>query len=206
MKIKFLSAATLLAILVWNCEKDESGLGGEQSPMGEVGNVIAASNITGVTNPQASVTSLEGGVSYISGSVTITDSKILNILEDIPEFSVSGNTVTASNVPFKITTKGVESEISGHTGIIVKYDSEVGDTYKGSSGTTREVVYKSTTDDYAYGFYYIKVMKVEESPTSIPGVSKIVYIANHKFGIVGIEITLDDNSYYSFSLYSSAEN
>jgi hypothetical protein len=152
------------------------------------------------------VTSLEGGVSYITGSVTITDSKILNILGDIPEFTVSGNTVSASNVPFKITTNGVESEIPGHTGIIVKYDSKVGDTYSGSSGTTREVTYKSTTDDYPYGFYYIKVMKVEESPTSIPGVSKIVYIANHKFGIVGIEITLDDNSNYTFSLYSSAEN
>jgi hypothetical protein len=51
MKIKFLSASALLAILLWSCEKKDSGLGGEQSPMGEVGNQIAASNITGVTNP-----------------------------------------------------------------------------------------------------------------------------------------------------------
>jgi hypothetical protein len=207
MKIRVLIAAAVIAFFQCSCEKSDKGtLGGDQSPMGEAGEQLDAFDITGVSNASATVTSLEDGISTLSGSATITDESILNILSDIPEFEVIGNTVSVSDVQFKITTEGIESKIPAYPGIIVKYSSNVGDVYSGGSGIERQVIYKSTDDDYPYGFMYIKVMKVEESPTPFPGVSKIVYIANHRFGMVGIEYTLDDNSTYNFSLSSSVEN
>ena len=207
MNFKLLITAALIAIFVSNCEKDDDdGLSGEQSPMAEVGEQLEAFNLPGVTNAVATVTSLEGGISTLSATATVTNQAILNILSSVPEFEVSGNTVSVTDVQFRITTDGIESKIPGHPGIIVKYDSKVGDTYSGGSGIQREVISKSTDDDYEYGFMYIKVIKVEESPTPFPGVSKIVYIANHRFGMVGIEYTLDDNSTYKFTLISSVEN
>jgi hypothetical protein len=207
MKIRMLFSAALFAIFLCNCEKDNEGtLGGEQSPMGEVGEQLSAFDITGVSNASATVTALEDGISTLSGSATVSDQSILDLLSGVPEFEVTGNTVSVSDIQFKITTEGIESKIPAYPGIIVKYDSKVGDVYAGGSGIEREVIYKSTNDDYPYGFLYIKVMKVEESPTPFPGVSKIVYIANHRFGMVGIEYTLDDNSTYNFSLSSSVEN
>jgi len=68
------------------------------------------------------------------------------------------------------------------------------------------VISKSDVDEYPYGFYLIKVMKVEESPSVIPGVSKMVYVANHKFGIVGLEVTFSDNTTANFTIWGSAEN
>jgi hypothetical protein len=207
MNIKLLILAAFIAVFVCNCEKDDDkGLGGEQSPMGEVGEEIEAFNIPGVTNASATVTSLEGGISTLSATATVTNQAILDILSEVPEFEVSSNTVSVTDVQFKITTAGIESNIPAYPGIIVKYDSKVGDTYSGGSGIQREVISKSTDDDYEYGFMYIKVIKVEESPTPFPGVSKIVYIANHRFGMVGIEYTLDDNSIVKFTLISSVEN
>jgi hypothetical protein len=37
-------------------------------------------------------------------------------------------------------------------------------------------------------------------------VKKIVYVANHKFGIVGIEVTFDDNSTANFTVGGNEEN
>jgi len=207
MKIKLLITAAIIALFVCNCEKDDNdGLGGDQSPMGEFGEQLDAFNIPGVTNAAAIVTSLEDGISTLSATATITNQDILDILSAVPEFEVTDNTVSVSDVQFKITTDGIESKIPAYPGIIVKYDSKVGDVYSGGSGISREVIYKSTDDDYSYGFMLIKVIKVEESPTPFPGVSKIVYIANHRFGMVGIEYTLDDNSTYNFILSGSVEN
>jgi len=42
------------------------------------------------------------------------------------------------------------------TGVLVKYDSKVGDSYSmEGSDKKREVVSKSTTDDYPYGLFDI---------------------------------------------------
>jgi hypothetical protein len=207
MKTKLLIPLILTLIIFSNCKKDDnSALGGSQSPMGEIGETLDAFNITGITNASAEVVSLQGGISTLSASATITDAAILDILESVPEFEVNGNSVSVSDIAFKITTEGIESKLPAYPGIIVKYDSKVGDTYNGGSGIKREVTYKSSDDDYPYGFMYIKVMKVEESPTPFPGVDKIVYIANHKFGMVGVEFTLDDNTTYKFTLASSVTN
>jgi hypothetical protein len=38
------------------------------------------------------------------------------------------------------------------------------------------------------------------------GVKQIRYWANHRFGLVGIEFTFDDNSIARYPVYFSAEN
>jgi hypothetical protein len=48
-------------------------------------------------------------------------------------------------------------------------------------------------------------MKIEETPNRL-GVKKITYYANHRWGLVGIEFTFDDNSVAKFPLFSSASN
>ncbi len=79
---------------------------------------------------------------------------------------------------------------------LVKYNANVGDKYeftdKDGNHFVREVTYRSTTDDYPIGFWFIKVIKVEETITEGPLkdiAGKITYYTNHKFGLVGIEWT-----------------
>ena len=72
-------------------------------------------------------------------------------------------------------------------------------------GHKRKVVARSSEDDYSYGFFNIKVIKVEED-LNMMGVSKITYWANHKFGLVGIEFKLDDNTTAKFPVYNTFEN
>lgn len=179
---------------------------GEESPMGAVGATLYSSSQNGVTNATATVTAFEDGVSTYSGSATITNEAILNVVSNIPEFTVSGNQVSVTGLKFKVTKEGVESENDSYPGILVKYDSKVGDKYSAGSGVKREVISKSTDNDYPYYFYDIKVMKVEESPSVIPGIKKIVYVANHKFGIVGVDVTFDDNTAANFTVGGSEEN
>jgi hypothetical protein len=113
-----------------------------------------------------------------------------------------------ANVQFKITSEGIQDFINkdGKAHTIVKYNSNVGDQYnlKKSSGKTleRTVTQKSTTDDFPYGFYYIKTITVEQK-SNYPGIEKIVYKANHKFGLVYAEIVMEDGSKVSSYLYSA---
>ena len=43
---------------------------------------------------------------------------------------------------------------------------------------------------------------VEETGRNIPGVSKIEYYANHKFGLVAVNIIFDDGSSRKISIFS----
>jgi hypothetical protein len=99
----------------------------------------------------------------------------------------------------KITDKGIQDYVysGGDTDkpfTLIKYDAKVGDTYSFTDDEgntfTRKVVSKSTDDDYELGFLYIKVYKIEETQENDPLVDKITYYANHKFGLVGIEIEM----------------
>jgi hypothetical protein len=196
---------------VASCNKNVDpikSLPGELSPMGMEGNIVTSSSmeIAGVSNFQASVTSVEDGVSTYSGSATVTNSTILNILSNAPECTVNGNTVTATNISFKSTDKGISSVSGLLPGIIVKYDAKVGDEYPiEGSNAVRKVVSRSETDDYDYGFFLIKVIKIEEN-TNEMGVAKTTYWANHKFGLVGIEFKFDDGTTAKFPVYNSNEN
>jgi hypothetical protein len=214
MKIKFLFTGLILLAISTSCNFLEDIIGGkntlkgEPSPMINVGEKMTGSNAVnvGVTGASAIVTASENGVATFSGEATITNPTILNVISNIPEFKVTGNKVTVTGLKAKVTLDGVESKISSYPGILVKYDSEVGDTYDAGSGVKRKVTAKSTTDDYPWGIMYIKVIKVEESPSLIPGVKKMVYYANHKWGIVGLEVTFEDNTVTKFTTYCTASN
>lgn len=97
----------------------------------------------------------------------------------------------------KITSEGIQEFISSRGDMsqpktIVKYSWDAGYKYeftdKDGAKITRTVVSKSTTDDYAIGFLLIKVSKVEETKENDPLIEKITYVANHKFGLVGVII------------------
>jgi hypothetical protein len=195
----------LSAILVFaSCKKDnDSVLGGDQSPMGEIGVTVGSTSavVAGVSGVAGTVVSLENGISSFTGTAVITNSTIKNILANHPLTTINGNNVTVSGVELKITSEGIESITGLAPGIIVKYDAQVGDTYAGN----RTVTSRSTDDDYPYGFMLIKAIKVEENTNKF-GVKKTIYWANHRFGLVGIEFTFDDNSTAKFPVYTSAEN
>lgn len=203
--LSFLSACDLLK------KDDDTILGGEQSPMGLVGETVSSSSATiaGVSGFNASVIALNDGVSTFTGSATVNNTILKNLLSNFPELTISGNTISTNNLKFKITKEGIEFKSGARAGIWVKYNASIGDTYPiGSTGDVRTVVAKSTTDDYPYGFWLIKVVKVEESNTFLTnaGINKVTYIANHKFGLVGIKFTLSDNSEASFPVFFKSEN
>jgi hypothetical protein len=179
--------------------------------MGGVGTTVSSSSvaISGVSALNASVVSLSNGISSYSGSGIVTNPTIKNILSNIPGITISGDSVKATGFQFKQTLEGIESYVGMGPGIIVKYASNAGDTYTvGSTGRIRTVVSKSTTDDYPYGFYLIKVMKIEEPTTGLKslGVSKITYWANHKFGLVTVQYDFTDGSSLNLPVYCSTTN
>ncbi|PKP06750.1 MAG: hypothetical protein CVU10_04110 [Bacteroidetes bacterium HGW-Bacteroidetes-5] len=214
---KLLTFLTILLLVasVHSCDLIDAAtgkLGGTPSAMGAVGVTVTTSSspISGVSNFTATVTTSNDGVSTYSGSATVTNSALSTLFTNIPGVSVNGSTVSTTNMQFKQTTKGLEL-LSGPTaGIIVNYDSNVGDKYPvGKTGAYREVMTKSTGDDYSYGFYLIKVLKVEEivgGVKSAAGISKITYWANHKYGLVGVQFNFGDGTFAKFPVYTTAQN
>ncbi|MPM70236.1 hypothetical protein SDC9_117189 [bioreactor metagenome] len=105
---------------------------------------------------------------------------------------------------FKNSSEGVAIvNASGKQAVIMKYDVNVGDkwTYTKKNGkiANYKVTKKSTTDDYDYGSLKIKTVQVERT-SSEPGVTKIIYIGNHKFGLIGIEMYLEDGSVVKYTI------
>jgi hypothetical protein len=206
-------AMLFLAGLV-SCDKksdSSTSIGGDVSPMSQVGTTVQSSSvaIAGVSNLNGSVVSLSGGISSYSGTGVVTNPMIKNILSNFSEITINGDNVTATGFKFKQTVEGIESFIDVGPGILVKYSSNVGDTYPvGATGRTRTVTYKSTTDDYGYGFYLIKVIQVEEPTPGLKsfGVEKVTYWANHRFGLVGVQYDFTDGSSATFPVYCSTEN
>lgn len=198
-----------ILIMFISCNDDNlNSIEGSQSPMGEVGTKVTSSSMTiaGVSNFSAEVVSLSNGISTFTASATITNEAIKNVLSNMPEITISGDKVTADGFKFKITTEGVESVQGSGDGVIVNYGAKVGDSYPISSmGNERKVIKRSNGDDYEYGFFYIKVVEVEVD-SKMPGIEKITYWANHKFGIVGIQFKFDDGSIVKYPVYFSSEN
>ncbi len=201
---KLFSILFISSILFWGCDEDSDfTIGGSQSDLGKVGTVISSSSqpIAGISGFSAEVTSLEDGVSSIDGEVTITNSVVKQILANVPGIVINGNTVSASGVKVKFTDKGIENKHPFFQGVLVNYDSKVGDTYPiKDSKTVRKVIYKSTTDDYSYAFFKIKVIAVEHE-INFNGLKKITYWVNHKYGVVKIEFELDNDEKITMPFY-----
>ena len=132
------------------------------------------------------------------------------MIANFPGVLIDGDNVSVENLQMQQTTGGIKCITGPDSGILINYNSNVGDTYPiGSTGRVRTVVSKTGVDDYPYGFYLIKTIQVESNRLglrSATGVSKITYIANHKFGMVGVKVTFTDGSSSIFPVYSSTQN
>jgi hypothetical protein len=209
--ILFSSLTILLTSISCSKTEDSNSLGGDSSPMAQKATVSSSSAaIAGVSGFTATVSDNKDGVSTYTASATVTNALLKNMVSSYPGISVSGNTVTATNFKIQQTKDGIKCLTGSGEGVVVKYGSNVGDTYTvGSTGRTRKVVSKSTTDDYPYGFMNIKTIQVEADANTFVntgGVSKITYIANHKFGLVGVKVNFDDGTSTTFPIYNSTTN
>ncbi len=211
---KFLNLFFSISFLVlcYSCDKESSTeLNGDQSPMGEVGVTVSSSSaeIAGVSNMTATVTSLEDGISTYTGTATITNPLFKNMIANFPGATINGDEVTITGMQIQQTKEGIKCLTGSNSGVMVKYDSSVGDTYPiGSTGNERKVVSKTGVDDYPYGFYMIKTIQVEQEGDNLKsvGMTKYTYVYNHKFGLVGIKVDFDDGSSVTYPVYTSVEN
>lgn len=206
-----------MAVLNLSCsdsdKKDESNvLTGQQSEIGKVGVTATSSSseIVGVSDFSAVVENLENGVSTYSGQATVSNTILKNMIANFPGVQIEGNNASIQNLQIQQTTDGIKCITGPDAGILINYNSNVGDTYPiGSTGRVRTVVSKTGLDDYPYGFYMIKTIQVESNMNglrSASGVNKITYIANHKFGMVGVKLSFNDGTSATFPVYSSAQN
>ncbi|NBB77070.1 MAG: hypothetical protein GVY02_06790 [Bacteroidetes bacterium] len=184
-------------------------IGGDPTPMSTVGNTFSLSGISGVEDEVIEVTESDGGNCTIELTARVTDPVLLDIANQLSFLEVNGNQVTGAK-KFRITDKGIQSFTKdGKPFTMVEYGAKEGDTYRlkrSSSDLVRKVTHKSTDDDYQWAFFLIKTVQVEETGQTLPGISKIKYIANHKFGLVGYEIHFEDGSQKKVTLFSDYYN
>lgn len=210
MKTHYLFIA--LVVFFTSCDFGDSEKGkltGTQSEIGAKGSTftLSAVGVTGVSNMQAAVTDLSNGISTINGSATLTNSTLTNLIKKYPgAFTLNGTTATLNELKVKIQSDGIELKNGISQGVIVNYNSSVGDTYPiVDSKKEREVTAKTTTDSYDWGGMKIKTMEVTE-PVNNYGIKNIEYIANHKWGLVAVIVTFDDNSTLKIPVASSKSN
>lgn len=206
----------LTFVIVMSCSKKETDDNTNTTPttstssnsIGGDGNLTSnavgysyycSTNMTGVTATSVTVTSHDGtGLVTLSikGKIPTTGNSLTDL---VPSSYVDASGNIDITGKFKNTSEGIldYTNSDGAPFVVVNYNSNVGDKYilnKSNGQTiTRTVTYKSTTDDYPYGLMNIKVIKVEQD-SRISGIKKIVYIANHKYGLVGIEFYMEDGT------------
>lgn len=210
-------ALILFGFFFFACDKDESNdpnsLGGDvKTEISNVGDEFDLSVQVGDQyvnlNEQIKVISNNNGLVTMNVKANVSQApKIKQLLDKIPGniYDAQGNVDV--NVQLKVTTEGIQDffnkDQKPHT--LVKYNAKVGDQYKMTKSDgktiTRTVTARSDVDDFPYGFYYIKTITLEQD-SRIPGIQKFVYRANHKFGIVYIEIYLEDGSKVSSYIFA----
>lgn len=215
MKTKYYLIFSLIIIsaLIFSCdllEGDGKSIGGDPSPMGEVNNDfgVMVSSFPGVSNASAKVTARDGDVSTVTYSVKITDPTLLNIVKAMPDVIINGDNASVSR-DYRITTKGFQSVYEEGNLTIMDYDAKVGDKYTlkhGGKTIVREVKSVSKEDDYSWGFMDIKVIRVEETGRNIPGLSKVEFVGNHKWGMVGVILHFEDGTKKTIGIMSDASN
>lgn len=191
-------------------------LGGDTNvPEAQVGNVISLGTVkigadSVDLNARMTITKNEGGLvtAHVTADPT-KDPRIAKYAALIPASAKKADGTIDTDVKFRVTTEGVQDFFNkdGKPHTVVKYAGNVGDTYKVSKSDgvviTRTVVAKSDKDDFPYGFFDIKTMTIEQD-SRIPGIKKFVIRANHKFGIVHVEVVAEDGS--TMSSYVLSKN
>jgi len=206
---KWLCILTALAVItVLSCKKsdDYSGnLGGSTDLTSNAvgfkytGSLKIGSSSTS-TDAKAEVIKNGGGITEIKATGTLP-AKVKSLITS--SSYVNANGVVNVSGKFVNSTEGVAYvNASGDQVILVKYDAKVGDqwsyTTKGGKQITRKVTAVSTTDDFFWSGMLIKAITVEQN-LPYPGFTKAVYRANHKFGVVQVEVFLEDGTSMAIS-------
>lgn len=207
----------LLAILVFvaSCDllksdaKSSDSIGGSSDiPINKVGNTFANNVTTGTASYSGniSITNVTDGVATVKFQATIPSN--IPILQGIkPKYKDSSGKLVCEG-KFKMTDEGIlDYNNKDHKPfVLVKYDGKVGDVYtlEKSDGTVieREIVRKSSTDDFYWNGLIIKTVDVEQS-SNIPGVANITYFCNHKFGVVAVRVNMEDGTKPQLNLVPS---
>jgi len=224
---RFISAVIFFSISVFfiACDstesdsKDPNVINGETNiGINTVGNTFGASVKVG--NNYYDVGDSVYIVSNNNGMITL---KVKADLTQIPALSIINDAIPNSyknldgkinvDLQYKSTSEGIQDynvfNKSGKYHTIAKYDAKVGDAYKLKKDDDVEIVRTVTErtdqDDFPYGFYNIKTIKVEEDP-KIPGISKMTFRVNHKFGLVWFEVKMEDGSTASSYFFAKYEN
>lgn len=158
-------------------------------------------------NGTMEVTKNENGVATVKLNADLSKDASLAVFNNwIPKSFKDSSGKISTTVKFKVTTEGIQTYFGGdapHT--LIKYNDNVGQQYvitrSDGSTYTRKITEKSDQDVYPYGLYYIKVTTVEQTDTRMAGVKKVVFKANHKFGLVNVAMVADDGSTASAYLY-----
>ena len=160
------------------------------------------------------IVSNNNGVVTLRVKADLTQIPALDVINDaVPISYKDQNGKINVDVQFKSTSEGIQDynwfTKQGKYHTIAKFDAKVGDSYpiKNSDGVdiVRTVTERTDQDDFPYGFYDIKTIKVEEDP-KIPGIKNIVYRVNHKFGLVWFEIEMEDGSKASSYFFTDYTN
>lgn len=129
----------------------------------------------------------------------------------LPPSRLDGQGNLNTEIHLKVTSEGIQDYRLADSDwskpfTIVKYDCSVGNSYsfttKTGTAVTRTVTQKSTTDDFAYGFWLIKTNTTDEAPVNdLPGVTGIKYITNHKYGLVQVVVHLANGTDLKITLW-----
>lgn len=108
----------------------------------------------------------------------------------------------------KITSAGIQDyRYSGGNEskpfTLVKYEDPVGSVYSFTDSTgrviQRTVSYKADKEDWGLGFLMVKSIRVDETVTDNPAYSKLTYITNHKFGMIGTLVTMKNGKVFNLT-------
>lgn len=205
MKKNFLFVSILLSLfscdLLNDSKVSSSDVGGDTNlSMNAVGtsfnSYVTVGSSSFNANSSIVVTKNDNGVVTLRIKATLPTNKYASL---IPSNLKDASGKLDYEAKYKNTSEGIldYTNADGKPFTIVNYSSNVGDKYTltKSNGTTitRTVTEKTTTDDFPYGMLLIKTMTVEQD-SRIPGVSRIEYKANHKFGLVQVKIYFDDGT------------
>jgi hypothetical protein len=216
-RLRFVGITGLLMLFVLSScglldgNDDDSGtspLGGDPSPMGAVGHEFGVVTPNGVDDELVEVTDYSNGISTVRYTATISNPVLLDMVKAMSDVTVNGNQASVSR-RYRITTKGFQSVYDEGNLTLMNYEAKEGDTYsmkRNGSTLERRVTEVSKEDKYQWGFMFIKTVHVEETGRNIPGVSKIEFVGNHRFGMVGVKIYFEDGSTQNLTIIGRAEN
>jgi hypothetical protein len=209
----------LLVVALASCKKDktDTGLGGKTNiPLTAVDSVsgvyVELDGANALSTEIKIKSNNDGDVTY-TGTVDLLtlspalQTKALEVLNEHGDYYDASKYVTITsdmklNFEFKlkITSEGYQDYFAdGKPWIMAKYNDPVGTTYTvvndNGETLTRTITEKTGQDDWPFGFFLIKTVKVEQQPASDdPLVEHIEYRVNHKFGLVYVKYVFKDGT------------